>query len=481
MLSPLGSPPNGTPSRAPRVPRPAPVERAHSRRLGELAARPEREAEFWAAVAAEGTPLVERLEGDPGHCAVTFLWRGTARTRAVLALPNQVLDPDDLAGNLMSRIPGTQVWHWTIRMRADWRATYALCVDEGDGAVASPTGTAGPAEATAITAPTQTYLRRLRRHPRRDPLNTQVFPTRWGVEPLSVVALPEAPVPRGAWRDRPGPPVGEVSVHTLRSAHLRNWRRVWCYAPAGHEDPAGLPVVVLLDGDVWQQHLDVSALLDGLVASGALPPLLALMPDALDSGTRRRELSCDERLVDFLTGELLPWAARRWPAGGDPARTVVAGQGLGGLASAYAALRRPESFGNVLAQSGAFWWPARHNGQATPGEWLTGRVAALGRRPVRFHLSAGLQEWGLKAAVYRFRDALRAQGYEVAHHEYNGGHDYLCWREDLIHGLVSLLRGPFPGSVPAAAAPLLAEAAAGEKNACPAGTGRPDCPDADSA
>ncbi|MDX3357877.1 enterochelin esterase, partial [Streptomyces sp. ME01-24h] len=440
MLSMLWSPPNGGPSRAPRVPRPAPVERVRSPRLAALAARPEREAEFWRAVEAEGTPLVERLDGDPGHAAVTFLWRGTAATRAVLALPNQVLDPDDLAGNLMSRVPGTHVWHWTIRMRADWRATYALCVDEGDGAAVSPPDSKA-----------QAYLRGMRRSPRRDPLNRHVFPSRWGTEPLSVVALPAAPAPLGVWPGRPGQPrhpVGEVSVHTMRSAHLRNWRRVWAYAPTGHEDLAGLPVVVLLDGDVWQQHLEVSALFDGLVAAGALPPLVVLMPDALDSGTRRRELTCDDRFVAFLTDELLPWAARRWPVGGDPAHTVVAGQGLGGLAAAYAALRRPERFGNVLAQSGAFWWPAGHHGRTLPAEWLTGRVAAAPRRPVRFHLSAGLQEWSLNAAVRRFRDALLTQGYEVAHHEYNGGHDYLCWREELARGLVALLHDPSSGPGP---------------------------------
>ncbi|MDX3237599.1 enterochelin esterase [Streptomyces sp. ME03-5709C] len=441
MLSTLWSPPKGGPSRAPRVPRPAPVERARSPRLAALAARPEREGEFWRTVEAEGTPLVERLDGDPGHAAVTFLWRGTAATRAVLALPNQVLDPDDLAGNLMSRVPGTHVWHWTIRMRADWRATYALCVDEGDGATVAPSH--------------QAYLRGLRRDPRRDPFNRHVFPSRWGTEPLSVVTLPAAPAPLGAWPGRAGQPrhpVGEVSVHTMRSGHLRNWRRVWAYAPTGHEDLAGLPVVVLLDGDVWQQHLEVSALFDGLVAAGALPPSVVLMPDALDSDTRRRELTCDDRFVAFLTDELLPWAARRWPVGGDPARTVVAGQGLGGLAAAYAALRRPDRFGNVLAQSGAFWWPAGHR-QAPPGEWLTGRVATVPRRPVRFHLSAGLQEWGLDAAVRRFRDTLRAQGYEVTHHEYNGGHDYLCWREELAGGLVALLRGSSPGAAPGPARP----------------------------
>lgn len=454
MLTALWSPPPRPSLRAPRFPRPAPVERARSPRIAALTEQPEREGDFWRYVKAEGTPLVEPIDGDRGHAAVTFLWRGTAATRAVLVLPNQVVDPEDLAGNLMTRVPGTDVWHWTIRMRADWRATYALCVDDedsgdsgdgensrdGEGAGDGPAGGSAPGAR-------QAYLRRLRRRPRRDPLNRTVFPSRWGAEPLSVAALPAAPVPLGAGRVHPGARTGELSVHTLRSGHLRNWRRVWAYAPAGHEDLAGLPVVVLLDGDVWQQ-LGICGLFDGLIRAGLLPPLVALLPDALDSDTRRRELACDERFVAFLTHELLPWAARRWPVTGDPSRTVVAGQGLGGLAAAYAALRRPERFGNVLAQSGAFWWPAARREGAFPEEWLTGRVRALARRPVRFHLSAGLQEWGVPAAGRRLRDALDAKGYEVAHHEYNGGHDYLCWREDLAQGLVALLRGPFPGEVP---------------------------------
>lgn len=452
MPSALWSPPSNTSLRAPRFPRPVPVERARSPRIAALAERPDHERDFWRAVEAEGTPLVEAVDGDPGHAAVTFLWRGTASTRAVLVLPNQVVDPDDLAGNLMARVPGTDVWHWTIRMRADWRATYALCVDDGDdggspGEGHALSGGALSAGGRDLPGARQAYLRRLRRHPRRDPLNRAVFPSRWGAEPLSVVALPAAPVALGGRRAHPGAGTGELSMHTLRSGQLRNWRRVWAYTPAGHEDLAGLPVVVLLDGDVWQQ-LGIAGLLDELIRTRLLPPLVALLPDALDSDTRRRELACDERFVAFLTRELLPWAARRWSVTGDPSRTVVAGQGLGGLAAAYTALRRPERFGNVLAQSGAFWWPAARREGARPEEWLTGRVRALARRPVRFHLSAGLQEWGVPAAGRRLRDALSAKGYEVAHHEYNGGHDYLCWRDDLAHGLVTLLRGPFPGEVP---------------------------------
>lgn len=112
--------------------------------------------------------------------------------------------------------------------------------------------------------------------------------------------------PLSSWGRRPGARTGEGGVHTMRSSHLRNWRRVWTYAPAGHETMTDLPVLVLLDGEVWGPGLGVATLLDNLIADGVLPPLVALMPDSLDNDTRWDELTCDDAFVDFLTGELLP-------------------------------------------------------------------------------------------------------------------------------------------------------------------------------
>ncbi|SCD92852.1 enterochelin esterase [Streptomyces sp. BpilaLS-43] len=42
-------------------------------------------------------------------------------------------------------------------------------------------------------------------------------------------------------------------------------------------------------------------------------------------------------------------------------------------------------------------------------------------------------------AARRLRDMLAAVGYDVSYHEFNGGHDYLCWRTELADGLVELL------------------------------------------
>ncbi|MFI6089761.1 enterochelin esterase [Streptomyces sp. NPDC051218] len=427
---PLTAPPDGATRRPPRIPRPRPVERVDSAWVGRAVER----GDFWGAVrAAGGAPVVEPdPQGDDQYRVVTFLWRGTDATRAVLVMPNKIVDPRDMAPNLMERVPGTDIWHWSIRMRADWRATYSLCVDEGGGP----------------RRPEGEYWPWLRQQQRADPLNPRTLTRRWGGEPVSCVELPQAPA-GDDWQRREGVARGTVSTHTVRSELLGNERRVHLYEPPG--GGRDLSVLVLMDGEMWQPGLDVAALLDNLIADGRIPPLAAVLPESLSADQRWAELACNERFVGFLETELLPWAGGLLPLTGDPARTVVAGQSLGGLTAAYAAVVAPGRFGHVLAQSGSFWWPDGPDLERS--EWLTARIAESERLPVRFWLSAGEQEWVALPAMRRLRATLREKGYEDAvYREFNGGHDYLCWRTELADGLVGLLGAESAGEPSAGAA-----------------------------
>lgn len=414
----LTAPPEGAPHHPPPLPRTHPVPR-----LADPVCAlpgPDGTEDFWTDVRQRGTPLVgpDPL-GDAEHRAVTFLWRGTPATRAVQVLPNKLGDPRDPAGNLMAHVPGTDVWHWTLRLRHDWRGTYDLQVDEGGGP--------GPA------TPAHRAWLRTRRRP--DPYNSRTLPHRWDGEPVPYAELPAAP--RAVdWAPRPGVARGTFTEHTMTSTRLDGSRRVWLYEPPGTvERPAGLPVLVLLDGEHWGPRLGLAHLLDNLVADGRIPPVAAVLPDAVDEATRWAELSCRPEYAGFLADELLPWAAERLPLTDDPARTVVAGQSLGGLTAAYTALAAPHRFGNALVQSGSFWWPG-----GPEAEWLTRAVAERPRPPVRFWLSFGEQEWVALPAARRLRDTLtRAGCHDSSYREFNGGHDYLCWRTELADGLVALL------------------------------------------
>ncbi|WP_405466876.1 alpha/beta hydrolase-fold protein [Streptomyces griseoaurantiacus] len=86
-----------------------------------------------------------------------------------------------------------------------------------------------------------------------------------------------------------------------------------CEPPGGAGRTEELPVLVLLDGEYWGPCLGIGHLLDNLITDGRIPPVAALLPDAVEETTRWAELSCRLEFVCSLADELLPWAARRLP------------------------------------------------------------------------------------------------------------------------------------------------------------------------
>ncbi|ATL28444.1 putative esterase [Streptomyces formicae] len=382
---------------------------------------PSAERDFWDRVEAKGTPLVEAdPDGDPAYRLVTFLWRDDPERPAtdVLALLHTVTDKDrhagDLAPHLTERVPGTGVWALSHRLRADHRASYQFYVARGPREETLRTDRAAWLKVLDEALP--------------DPYATAPgLPSRDGRNPASVMELPQAPA-------QPYVQGGAVRTGRTLSAEV-DGRRVTVHLPAA---PA-LAVAVLLDGEMWGPVLDAPRMADRLHAAGAVPPTALLLVDTM--GRRMEDLSCSGEFVDWLADVLVPWAAREHGVAVPAARTVIAGQSAGGLTAAYAVHRRPDRFGRALSQSGSFWWPDENAPDGAGPEWLTRQYARAAHRPVRIHLEVGAQEWMLLAENRRLRNVLRARGYEVTYEEFNGGHDYACWRGGLMGGLARLL-GP---------------------------------------
>jgi enterochelin esterase family protein len=376
---------------------------------------------FWQEVQGKA-PLVEPVANDDKDYWVTYVWRGdqqTALVRLFGGLPSYI--PKDL-----KRLPQTDLWYWTERVPIDARYGYGFLVNPRAGVRASL---------------------------RPDPLGRRVYAER------SVVELPAAPPQR--WSEPlEGVRQGKREAHKIPSAALKMERAVTVYTPAGY-DPKGKEcgLLVVFDGEASGGDLTGfnpipgHVILDNLIAKERIAPVVAVF---VESGpTRDRDLGCSAAFVDFLAKELLPWVHSRYHVSSDPARTVVAGVSRGGLAAAYCAWRHPELFGNVLAQSGAFWWypeadedrkergrGARRLIEREPG-WLTRQFAQHPRQPVRFYLEAGTFELDLAGGICtesrRLRDVLQAKGYSVIYREYNGDHDDIAWRGSFADGLLALL------------------------------------------
>jgi enterochelin esterase-like enzyme len=133
------------------------------------------------------------------------------------------------------------------------------------------------------------------------------------------------------------------------------------------------------------------------------------------------------------------------------------GSSLGGLTAAYCAFHHSQVFGNVLSQSGSFWYAPWEQTSVRfdlePGAFIR-EVIAGAHVPVRFWMEVGMYELGggpllgasQLAQNRHLRDILSVKGYDVNYHEYSGGHDYATWRGSLADGLIALFGAPASGS-----------------------------------
>jgi enterochelin esterase-like enzyme len=432
-----------------------PKPAAESRRIQALLASIQRGEKksvnsFWEEVRKTGGPLIEPIAGDRDNMAVTFLWRGTPDTRNVMVLwiPYAGVVPDEY---LMARLGETDVWYKTIKVDRKMRLAYTLAPNAARLRPLS-LGIDGDAITMIATAA------------RPDPLNPKLY----RVDPESVDApeyrgnsvleMPDAP-PQPYIASRPGVPVGRVGKHQFKSAALKNEREIAIYLPPQYSPRAEpYPLLVLFDEEAYLSLVPTPTILDNMIAQGRIPPVIALLVGNAKGDVRDRELLCNPGFTAALVTELLPWAHGLYNFTSDPRQTVVAGSSLGGLAAACAGLWHPETFGNILAQSGAFHRapPSASDAGESSSEpnWLVRQFISSPREPLRFYLDAGSAEFNATGSAdailfctRTLRDVLQAKGYEVHFQEFVGGHDYLSWRGTLADGLIALMGGAATKSI----------------------------------
>lgn len=374
---------------------------------------------FWREMSEQGTPLIEPIAGDDQHSLVTFIWRADADDQGVgvvSALPGR----DSVEE--MARLPGTDVWSKTYRVRNDTRESYQFAL-AGKNVL--------------------------------DPLNprTHYFPddpeigfTGWA---SSVFEMPDAP-PQLWSKPRADIPKGRVTRHRMRSDRLDQEYRLWVYTPPDYRfDGAPYNFLLVLDGWFYVNLIPMPTILDNLHAENRLPPLVAIMIGGAFDKTRQRDLACYSPFVDFLTRELVPWARQNYHLADVPTQNTIVGASLGGLMAAFIGLNHSEIFGNVLAQSAFFGWKPRSEHE---DEWIARQYIVRPKLPLHFYIEVGLLEtqiqtlepgWNnfLVGARY-MRDVLRAKGYTVHYSEFSGGHNPMNWQGTLANGLLALLGTP---------------------------------------
>lgn len=426
-------------------------------RIERFAEEVQRDAESAAAAldrdreTARG-PIVEAIEGST-DVLVTFVHVGPATSVRLLSeLCTRDLD-QHFQGVPMTRVGSTDVWYASVPADPRTVVPYQFLIDP-------------PALDASVEAGFEDYLRRIAGSSRVDPHNPIRHRPPFGPSDddgyESVLELPGA----DQFDFLDGTPLsGRNEQHTVTGTALPGQREVTVYLPPGHDPHVPRPVVVLLDGEHWLQSGRADEILDTAIARGAVPPVIAVFWHNLTPASRDGELACHPALPAALADELLPWLRTRHGATSDPAQVIVGGLSLGGLASAWTLLQRPDAFGGALLVSPSLWFTppdVTDDAPEGPGGWITQQYAASATRSGRVHLAVGSLETGplpfpgmngrsMVDLARQMRDTVASSGVDlVGYREQPGGHNLVTAQRVLVPGLAGLLRGSGrPHSVPA--------------------------------
>ena len=326
----------------------------------------------------------------------TFLYRGEADE--VFLVHRIFRMPDHLP---LRRLPGTDLWYLVMALPAGARVEYQLEVARGG-----------------------------QRERINDPLNPHV--ARSPVGDSSVCYASGYSRPPWTVFD-PDTPAGSLAELVVRSRALRRDSRVTLYLPASFDRSAAYPLLIVHDGGDYLGYADAKTVLDNLLHRRDVPALVAAFTYP---GERLTEYAGSAAHARYLTAELLPRLAARFPLAGRPG---LMGCSFGAVASLATAYRYPQVYGSLLLQSGSFV-SSGSPGSADPGPFapvvrFMDRYRAAPRRVAdRVFVSCGSFE-PLVIPNRAMIGVFEGTGMAVRYVEAPDGHSWEDWRDRLRDGL----------------------------------------------
>ncbi len=225
-------------------------------------------------------------------------------------------------------------------------------------------------------------------------------------------------------------PHGIVTQHSIPTElfAIGEKRTVFLYQPPVKE-PASL--LVVWDGRDFLRRMSLNNIIDNLIYKQRIRPIALALVD--DGGLARTvEYSCNDSTLGFIMTEVLPLAKNHLnliDINKNPGAYGVLGASMGGLMALYTGARIPQVFGHILSQSGAFAWAGF--------DMVVFDLLEHGDlRQLKIWMDVGIYDIpSLLVSNRRMYSLLNQRGYAVEYSEYNAGHNYPAWRDEVWRGL----------------------------------------------
>ncbi len=334
----------------------------------------------------QGTPFIDENKA-------TFVWQGKWAPRLV----GDFVDWEENAAIRLTRV-APYIWRTTLTFPMDAYFEYGFLVNG---------------------------------QPQPDPFNKHSVSNGLG-KSNNFFYMPEGG-PSPLLKRRPRKKHGVLAGHLLETDELAagGRRLVYLYQPVISHP---CPLLVVWDGVDYLRRAHLVNLVENLVDEKRIQPLAMAM---IQNGRQARnvEYACSEATLAFLMAKVLPFAKEKLNLQDPqefPGAYGVLGASMGGLMALFTGLRIPQVFGRVLSQSGAFNYFLHDS-------LVFDLVRQSYRLPLNIWMDAGKYE-NLLESNRAMHSLLLSKDYPVTYREYNGGHTYTSWGNDLWHGLETLFR-----------------------------------------
>ncbi|GLC29908.1 alpha/beta hydrolase-fold protein [Clostridium omnivorum] len=378
--------------------------------------------EFLSNLKKSGAPIIEDIENDCENNLVTFIYEGNKECASVLFVPDIGLDrfKDNYKDFKMERLMETDLWYITYEVKNNLRFVYYFSPND-------------PLD--------DNWNDRFCSRVKYDIYckNLLIFSEESPEEKGSYVIMPKSQ--EDIWsKEIKGVPKGNLEEYKFKSENLADKHRIRVYTPYGYnkyEKPYGF--MVLNDGDDYIRLLSAIETLNNLIAFKKIAPIVAIFIDSTEN--RGKELKCNDSFCRVVAKEIIPWVRQSYNITERPEDAIICGLSLGGLTAAYLGLKYPDTFGNVLSQSGYFCYEPEGYSSINGDCWISTKFKETNKLSLKFYLDMGVLETKYKIIDpnINLRDVLMDKGYNVDLQWFNGGHDYLSWGETLANGLISLV------------------------------------------